>query len=939
MSCCIGQRWLSESENDLGLGIITELTFRTVSVFFPAVNEQRIYARDNAPLIRVLFNLGDEIMHQKGWLGRVEQVTVEQELANYVVKRLDNQQNTTIPESELAPTMRFSKPQDLLFSGQIDRSDRFALRYRTFEQQKAQFQSPLRGLRGTRAGLIPHQLHIAKEVGQRINPRVLLADEVGLGKTIEAGMILQQQLFSGRVQRALIIVPENLQHQWLVEMLRRFNLSFSLFDEERAADFAETEQQVESNPFESENLVICALDWLVNDPKRAQQALTAEFDLLIVDEAHHLAWSQDNPSAEYKLVEQFCRHIGAVLLLTATPEQLGQASHFARLSLLDPARFYDYQTFVDEQQHYQPVANAVEYLLSEQLLSANQQTDLKRLLVEPATQSLLDALQSDDPQQKHYARQQLIESLIDRHGTSRLLFRNTRQGVQGFPKRIYHPVPLAAPVETLSQTEKWTNFDPRIAWLMQFLQQHRQEKVLVICRYTETAIALERALREKEGIRAALFHQNLSIIERDRAAAYFADPDGAQVLLSSNIGSEGRNFQFSSHLVLFDLPEHPDLLEQCIGRLDRIGQTRDIQIFVPYFIDSPQQRLAQWYHQGLNAFEQTCPMAALIVENRGQKLQCFLAEKADLTDFDEFIRETKIEQQHLKHALEKWRDRLLELHSQGGEKAKRLAEMIYQQDNSPDLVNFSLNLFDIIGVEQDDLGKNSIVITPTGTMLVPSFPGLKEEGITVTFDRELALAREELEFLTWDHPILRNGMDLIIGSDIGKTALAMLTNPKLPTGTLLLELIYIIESQAPKALQLSRFLPPTPVRLLLDSKGNNLAPQVSFESLEKQLKPMAKAMAHKVVKMTEQNVRKLIVLSEQQMQQQSQQIIRQAQQQAELELTAQLDRLLALQQVNKAIRQDEIDSLRDIREQSLTQLAQANWRLDSLRLIVNHQQK
>ena len=128
-------------------------------------------------------------------------------------------------------------------------------------------------------------------MGNRLRPRVLLADEVGLGKTIEAGMILQNQLFAEKIRRVLIIVPENLQHQWLVEMLRRFNLPFALFDEERAADFAATEDSPETNPFESEALIICSLDWLTAYPKRAAQALAAGFDCLVVDEAHHLAWS------------------------------------------------------------------------------------------------------------------------------------------------------------------------------------------------------------------------------------------------------------------------------------------------------------------------------------------------------------------------------------------------------------------------------------------------------------------------------------------------------------------------------------------------------------------------------------------------------------------------------------------------------------------------
>ena len=114
----------------------------------------------------------------------------------------------------------------------------------------------------------------------------------------------------------------------------------------------------------------------------------------------------------------------------------------------------------------------------------------------------------------------------------------------------------------------------------------------MICAHAQTAIDLENALRVKEGIRAAVFHEGLSIFERDRAAAYFAqEEDSAQVLLCSEIGSEGRNFQFAHHLVLFDLPNNPDLLEQRIGRLDRIGQTQTIRLHVPYFEDTAQQLL------------------------------------------------------------------------------------------------------------------------------------------------------------------------------------------------------------------------------------------------------------------------------------------------------------------------------------------------------------
>lgn len=920
MSFAIGQRWISETENSLGLGMITALDFRSVTLHFPASDETRIYSVAQAPLTRIALNKGEQLHHQTGWQGEVLDVQEMNGLLFYLVKNAQGEE-IIVNEKELSPIISFSQAKDRLFSAQIDRSEHFALRYQTLLHQQAQFQSPLRGLRGNRAGLIPHQLHIAQEVGNRINPRVLLADEVGLGKTIEAGMILQNQLFAEKVQRVLIIVPETLQHQWLVEMLRRFNLHFSLFDEERCEDFAE--QAI--NPFSTESLIICALDWLKAHPNRVQQAIEAKFDCLIVDEAHHLAWSENAPSAAYLLVEQLANAIPSVLLLTATPEQLGLESHFARLRLLDPERFYDYQSFLKEQENYQPVADAVQSLLSEKPLSAVEKNHISDLLNEQDIEPLFKALACHNDEEKQAARQELIQNLIDRHGTSRILFRNTRQGVKGFPHRVYHQVTIDA-----------TEGDEKIHWLIDFLKSHRNEKILVICKTAQTAIQLEQILREKEAIRSAVFHERMSIIERDRAAAYFADTDnGAQVLLSSSIGSEGRNFQFACNLVLFDLPENPDLLEQCIGRLDRIGQTRDIQIYVPCLSGSAQQDLARWYHEGLNAFEQTCPIGMALFE----QYEALLKERSEnKADFEQLILQTQKQAKALHLALEKGRDRLLELNSNGGEKAQRLAAEIAQTDNSPQLVDFALNLFDIIGVEQDDLGENSIVITPTGTMLVPDFPGLKEEGVTVTFDRQLALAREELEFLTWDHPMIRQGIDLIASSDIGKASMALLVNKQLPAGTLLVELIYVIESQSPKGLQLNRFLPPTPVRLLLDSKGNNLAEQVNFNTLQNKLKPLSKDIANKMVKMARPNIEQLIKIGDQKMTEIAQAKIQEASRLADQTLSAELNRLIALKAVNKNIRQAEINVLEKQRVLSLEELSKASWRLDSLRVIMTNKE-
>ncbi|WP_047679343.1 MULTISPECIES: RNA polymerase-associated protein RapA [Xenorhabdus] len=969
MPFTLGQRWISDTESELGLGTVVALDARMVTLLFPASGENRLYSRNDSPITRVMFNVGDTVTSHEGWKLKIDEVQPENGLLIYVGTRLDTEEeNVSLREVFLDSKLTFNKPQDRLFAGQIDRMDRFALRFRARKHQSEQFRLAESGLRGIRASLIPHQLHIANEVGKRHAPRVLLADEVGLGKTIEAGMIIHQQLMAGRAERVLIIVPDSLQHQWLVEMLRRFNLRFSLFDDDRYAEALHDSD----NPFETEQLVICSLDFVRRNKQRFEHLLEASWDLMVVDEAHHLAWSEQAPSREYHVIEQLSEQIPSVLLLTATPEQLGQESHFARLRLLDPNRFHDYQAFINEQQKYRPVADAVTLLLSGEVLSNDQQNLIVELISEQDIEPLLKAANSNQDEESENARRELISMLMDRHGTSRLLFRNTRGGVKGFPHRELHEIKLPLPAqyqtaikvseimgakksvearakdmlyperiyqEFEGENATWWNFDPRVEWLLGFLLANRDEKVLVICAKAQTALQLEQVLREREGIRSAVFHEGLSLLERDRAAAYFAsEEEGAQVLLCSEIGSEGRNFQFANQLVMFDLPFNPDLLEQRIGRLDRIGQSRNIKISVPYLESTAQSVLLCWYHEGLDAFEHTCPTGRSIYDKYYETLLNFLAKPNEQTGFQEFITECREHHEKLKQQLEQGRDRLLEMNSNGGEQGQKLAEIIAAQDNNTDLVNFALNLFDIIGINQEDRNDNIIVLNPSDHMLVPDFPGLPQDGCSVTFDREKALSREDTQFLSWEHPIIRNGLDLILSGDTGSCAVSILKNKALPVGTLLVELIYVVEAQAPKHLQLTRFLPPTPLRLLMDLKGTNLASQVEFEGFNRQLNAINRHNASKLVNAVQKEVHAILQQSEPLIEQQAREVIEKAKKEADEVLSAELSRLEALKAVNPNIRDDELEAIKSEHKHLLLNLDQANWRLDAIRLVVvSHQ--
>lgn len=965
MSFALGQRWISDTESDLGLGTIVAIDDRTVSVLFAASEENRLYAKHDAPVTRVMFNKGDTIESHEGWSLEVEEVIEDAGLLTYIGTRTDTDEaNVVLRETLLSHQIRFNKPQDKLFAGQIDRMDRFALRFRALQNQYEQHKNPMRGLCGMRAGLIPHQLFIAQEVGRRYAPRVLLADEVGLGKTIEAGMIIHQQVLSGRAERVLVVVPETLQHQWLVEMMRRFNLHFSIFDEERCIEsYADSE-----NPFDTAQLVLCSLDFIRRSKRRFEQVVEADWDLLVVDEAHHLEWNQTKPSREYQVIEAIAEETAGVLLLTATPEQLGHESHFARLRLLDPDRFYDYDAFVEEERQYQPVADAVTALMSGDKLSNDAKNRIAELLSEQDVEPLFRILESDGTEeQQSQVRQELVDNLMDRHGTGRVLFRNTRAAIKGFPQRNLNLMPMQLPsqyatsmrVATMmggrmsnearamkmlypeeifqefeGDSATWWQFDPRVNWLLELLKENRNEKVLIIASRASTALQLEQALREREGIRGTVFHEGMSIIERDKAAAYFAQEEGgAQVLICSEIGSEGRNFQFANQLVMFDLPFNPDLLEQRIGRLDRIGQKRDIEIHVPYLQGTSQELLARWFDEGLNAFGETCPTGRAVYEKFSDTIIAILATgKSD--GLEPLIEESAALNKELKAQLEQGRDRLLEVHSNGGDKAKALAEKIAATDGDTNLVNFALNLFDTIGLNQDDKGENAIVVTPAENMLVSSYPGLPYEGCTITFDRETALSREDMNLISWEHPMIQGGIDLVLTEGVGATAVSLLKNKALPVGTLLLELIYVVDAQAPKKSGIGRFLPKTPIRLMMDSKGNDLSAQVEFESFNRQLSPVNRHMASKLVNSVQKEIHALIDTAEVSIEDRIEAVRVDANTEMKAALNTELERLQALKAVNPNIRDEELTQIETQMSELSGYIDKAQVQLDSLRLIV-----
>ncbi|MCW0219469.1 MAG: helicase-related protein, partial [Prosthecobacter sp.] len=700
-------------------------------------------------------------------------------------------------------------------------------------------------------------------------------------------------------------------HQWFVELYRRFHLTFSIFDEDRC-DVLETEEEG-INPFLENQLILCSTSFLANSPNRAEQVSAAGWDLLIVDEAHHLEWSPEVTSPSYTLVETLAAKIPGLLLLTATPQQLGPEGHFARLRLLDPNRYADLGQFLAESEHYEEVAKAMDRLASgKNLTAADEKLFAKK---SPHLKERLVAMKSGAEGE----REKLISSLLDEFGTGRVMFRNTRAALTGFPERSAKLVPIAGGDEPL---------EAKVKWLAKLLKELGEEKVLLICRTRKLAEKVHELLLHEINLNAALFHEGLTLMQRDRQAAFFAEEDGARVLLCSEIGSEGRNFQFAHHLVLFDLPEDPEILEQRIGRLDRIGQTSTIHIHVPYIKGSGEEVLARWYHEGLQAFEKNLHGATEIVEALRDQLAP-LMESMKAATLKAFIKKSQEQRKLVTAKLERGHDRLLELNSCKPEQAEAVIQAVRAQDADTEFEEFFIRLVDHFGLHVEEHGNRSYVLMPAH-LTTDKFPALPDEGLLASFDRTRALSRENMAFLTPDHPLVRGALDLLLGSESGNSSFGLWRAAG--SEGLILETHFIVECIAPATLHVDRFLSAVPIRVVVDHTSKDRREDAGYmhakiekgsptrllenAGIKRKIFP---AMLSKSRKLAEAEVQKLIAESTATM---------------KAQLQAEIDRLEDLRQINDHVRPEEIEAAKAQMTALEEAIGSARVRLDALRLVL-----
>ncbi len=899
-----GQRWFSEAEPELGLGIIELAQNKQVKVFFKAANEFRTYGEKTAPLKRLRFEVGEDLVVEEGDTFKIDEVLENNNIFFYKCN------NAIIPEMDLKSALNFSKPQDKLFAGSFDSHDLFSLRYDSFLNKRSYQLFNHKGLLGSKVRLIPHQMYINTVISERIKPKVMLADEVGLGKTIEAGLILKSLIQKHKVHKALIIVPDSLVYQWFFELQNKFQITaktMSMHDE----------LGIEAEKLDEGSHYIISLKRIMEDETLKRDILErTDWDLMIIDEAHSIEWSKENISPEYLFTFKLAQTIESLILLSATPEILGVEGHFSRLKLLDKDKFSDLESYITETTSYRDHLPIIKKIIS----NTHTKDDLEKYFSSDEISTFKD-------------HSEIIKALIDTHGTGRVYFRNTREYLEKFdlffPKRKLHEIPIALEGNINDKLV----FSKKVMALQNVLDKYPEQKVLLLVQSKVLALKIQKQLELLSSIPVALFHSGQSLMERDRQAAYFSQDDGARILLCTEIGSEGRNFEFAHHLFLFDLPKLPEQLEQRIGRLDRIGQKKDINIHVPFITGTFEHTLVHWYRDVLKSFSQAPKGATSFYRDNREQLTELLSEKFDEKKLNSFIETKSKEYETLTSALSQGHDALLDLNSFNKTTALKTIESINKFVDDNNIQSFLEKASEACGLHLEELSKGVHYIKPTDNMLIPSYPALDYEGFSYTDSRELALVRDDIQFLSWEHPLILGTIELFTTSEIGNMAIA--THEKKLGEEIYIEFIFKLEALSSEASEATRFLPTTPLRVLMNSKNVDVTKKIPKSKLDSvistDIHADQKAMISKIPKDT---FKQFQMSANKIASQRAQKYIKMANESLELLCKTEISRLEKLSLKNNIVNKDDISKWQEFKEECLTSINEATVSIDAIRVII-----
>jgi len=492
--------------------------------------------------------------------------------------------------------------------------------------------------------LLEHQIRTANTVLKRFRGRAMLCDEVGLGKTIEAGLILSELMIRGLVRSVLVLVPPSLIEQWQGEMRRKFSVELISHDDPAF-------RAVGPGAWNEFDRVIASIHTAKREPHRSS-ILARRWDMVIVDEAHHL---RNRNTQVWKFASEVQKQF--ILLLTATPVQNNLEELFNLVTLLEPgllstARQFQ-RHFVDKRDKLTPRnLDELHGLLAEVMIRNRRSTvglqftrrwaKTEYLRLSPPEHSLY--LDVTEFVRGHLRAAQAKESgALNRMAllSLQMAMGSSSQAAAGTLRKIADQPKLPAADRTrlvdLADRALKQQESTKVGRLLGLLDE-TADKMVIFTQFRATQDLIQRRLAEA-GHAVATFHGGLSRLEKEWAIEQFHGP--ARLLLCTEAGSEGRNLQFAHAVCNFDLPWNPMKIEQRIGRLSRIGQTHDVYVFNLVAANTLEAVVLHLLEAKLNMFELVIGEVDMILGNLDddREFQDVVADLwAESADHDDFAR-------------------------------------------------------------------------------------------------------------------------------------------------------------------------------------------------------------------------------------------------------------------------------------------------------------
>ena len=756
-----------------------------------------------------------------------------------------------------------ASPIEKMKSGELDVPKNFALKIMAKYFQIAQYSEDLICIWNSRVDLLPHQVGVTHRVVQDYSPRFILADEVGLGKTMEAGLIMKELKSRGLVNRTLIVTPASLVTQWQQELKSKFNERFEVFDSRSEAVYRSSNP--ERDVFSLYDNVLCSIHYAKN---RIEEFSNQFWDLIIFDEAHHLRRQLSGKDVRYtknyRFAEAMRDRCGGMLLLTATPMQLDPFEFYSLIELIDPSLFGYYELFEWYNDDYAPAIKRTLAELKNIDWAELEKTDNKEINDMNLKMRILDLLkngvkyfpqeiiskETDNYIEKEYTEKQLENFLV----IPKIMIRNRKREVfKHHPKRVVKTIGVdyteeevllyeeisefvrdeynkalrenqnaigfvmvifqkmltsskytilksfrkrlailntqiraefdfnESEFEEMDETEHQIQLDNLLTSFPQYeevsklkslcekienfsydskidavinavdaiLEKDSKEKILLFTQFIATQELLKERLSKKYEV--VIFNGQMSKEEKDESAEKFKK--SAQIMISTEAGGEGRNFQFCHIIFNFDLPWNPMKLEQRIGRIDRIGQKRNVMIYNFSTIDTVEQRVLDVLYERVERFREIIgEMEPILGDLEKDVRKVIMSQKDDLEEeFEKLEKSIDEKLEEARYIQTKIEDFLMDTRQFNYETVDQILGK--KPVISPD------NLKEFIKTAVVDLGDNSRFEEKKGSYFIRlplSFKRIKcnQTEYLGTFNQTIARENDKLEFFAFGHELV-----------------------------------------------------------------------------------------------------------------------------------------------------------------------------------------